>query len=207
MGVIVATPTGSTAYALSGGGPILHPNLDAIVLVPICPHTLSSRPLVVAANSQVQIRLDRDDAREAQLTCDGQTVLELSPGDRIIIAQLGTAAATHSSAGPRSLRDLAGEAALGARALRRARNVSARAALTSRLRHRRSLVELDLAPGLTVLTGETGAGKSILVDALALVTGERASSDVVRDGAERCEVVAVFELEPSRDAIGWLRDA
>lgn len=88
-GVIVATPTGSTAYALSGGGPILHPNLDAIVLVPICPHTLSSRPLVVAADARVEIRLQRDDARQAQLTCDGQTVLELAPGDRIVIAQLG----------------------------------------------------------------------------------------------------------------------
>ncbi len=87
-GLIVATPTGSTAYALSGGGPILHPNLDAIVLVPICPHTLSSRPLVVAAGARVEIRLQRDDAREAQLTCDGQTVLELAPGDRVVIAQL-----------------------------------------------------------------------------------------------------------------------
>lgn len=86
-GLIVATPTGSTAYALSGGGPILHPNIDAIVLVPICPHTLSSRPLVVPGASCVEIIIDAGEAREAQITCDGQTAGELLPGDRIVIEQ------------------------------------------------------------------------------------------------------------------------
>ena len=85
-GLIVATPTGSTAYSLSGGGPILHPGLDAVVLVPICPHTLSSRPLVVSANSEFEIRMDHSGEQpEAQLTCDGQTTLELTPADRIVI--------------------------------------------------------------------------------------------------------------------------
>jgi NAD+ kinase len=90
-GLIVATPTGSTAYSLSGGGPILHPSLEAVVLVPICPHTLSSRPLVVAAESQFEIRMDTSGEQpEAQLTCDGQTTLELSPSDRIHIRQKDT---------------------------------------------------------------------------------------------------------------------
>ena len=85
-GLIVATPTGSTAYSLSGGGPIMHPSLEAVVLVPICPHTLSSRPLVVAADSRFEIRMDTGgEEREAQLTCDGQTTLELAPADRILI--------------------------------------------------------------------------------------------------------------------------
>jgi NAD+ kinase len=85
-GLIVATPTGSTAYALSGGGPILHPGLEAVVLVPICPHTLSSRPLVVSASSQIEIRMDADGQQaDSQLTCDGQTNLELAPADRIVI--------------------------------------------------------------------------------------------------------------------------
>jgi NAD+ kinase len=87
-GLIVATPTGSTAYSLSGGGPILHPGLDAVVLVPICPHTLSSRPLVVAANSELEIRMGLGSEQpEAQLTCDGQTTLELAPEDHILIRQ------------------------------------------------------------------------------------------------------------------------
>ena len=85
-GLIVATPTGSTAYSLSGGGPILHPGLEAVVLVPICPHTLSSRPLVVSADSEFEIRMVTGaEVPEAQLTCDGQTTLELAPADRIVI--------------------------------------------------------------------------------------------------------------------------
>ena len=85
-GLIVATPTGSTAYALSGGGPILHPGLEAMVLVPICPHTLSSRPLVVTADSEFEIRMvTGGEEAEAQLTCDGQTTLELTPADRILV--------------------------------------------------------------------------------------------------------------------------
>ncbi len=84
-GLIVATPTGSTAYALSGGGPIVHPSLDAIVLVPICPHTLSSRPVVVGAASVVEAVLGDDAGSSVQLSCDGQTTLELAAGDRISI--------------------------------------------------------------------------------------------------------------------------
>ena len=84
-GLIVATPTGSTAYALSGGGPIVHPSLDAVVLVPICPHTLSSRPVVVGGGSVVEAVLGDDAESSVQLSCDGQTTLELAAGDRIAI--------------------------------------------------------------------------------------------------------------------------
>ena len=84
-GLIVSTPTGSTAYALSGGGPILHPNLDAIVLVPICPLALGSRPLVVDAASEIEIRLEASDDPLAHLTCDGQSSTALARGDRIRI--------------------------------------------------------------------------------------------------------------------------
>ena len=83
-GLIVSTPTGSTAYALSGGGPILEPRLEAIVLVPICPHTLSNRPLVVPADSHIEIIID-EAASRAQVTCDGQTSHELETGDRVVI--------------------------------------------------------------------------------------------------------------------------
>ena len=84
-GYIVATPTGSTAYALSGGGPILHPNIDAIVLVPICPHTLSNRPIVVDANSRVEILLSEQNRHTALASVDGQIDMDFMPGDTIVI--------------------------------------------------------------------------------------------------------------------------
>ncbi len=84
-GFIVATPTGSTAYALSCGGPIVHPSLDAVVLVPVCPHTLSDRPIVVPAASVVEIELaDRFESR-AQVVCDGIVLCDLDPGVRLRI--------------------------------------------------------------------------------------------------------------------------
>ncbi|NOX75086.1 MAG: NAD(+) kinase [Gammaproteobacteria bacterium] len=84
-GLIVSTPTGSTAYALSGGGPILHPALNALVLVPICPHTMSYRPIVVDADSCIEIVLSASNQAHAQVTCDGQIDLGLKNGDRIVI--------------------------------------------------------------------------------------------------------------------------
>ncbi|QMU61261.1 MAG: NAD(+) kinase [Gammaproteobacteria bacterium] len=84
-GYIVATPTGSTAYALSGGGPILHPNTDTIVLVPICPHTLSNRPIVVDANSKVEILLPEGSRHTALASIDGQIDMDFMPNDTIMI--------------------------------------------------------------------------------------------------------------------------
>ena len=84
-GLVVSTPTGSTAYALSSGGPLLHASLDAMVLVPICPHTLSNRPLVVNSESKVEILIDESEQSTAQVTLDGQTGYDVKPGDRIII--------------------------------------------------------------------------------------------------------------------------
>ena len=84
-GLIVSTPTGTTAYALSAGGPILHANLEAISLVPISPHTLSNRPIAVSSQSKIQVVLEQLD--EAQLSCDGQSHLALQLGDKINIAR------------------------------------------------------------------------------------------------------------------------
>lgn len=84
-GLIVSTPTGSTAYALSSGGPILQSDLDAITLVPICPHTLSSRPLVINSSSEVDILISEIKQANAQVTCDGQTSFDVDVGDHIII--------------------------------------------------------------------------------------------------------------------------
>jgi NAD+ kinase len=86
-GVIITTPTGSTAYALSGGGPVLHPGLDAIALVPICPHTLSDRPVVVGTDRAVRIVLGGDRATRAMCTCDGQQSETLSAGDSVTVVR------------------------------------------------------------------------------------------------------------------------
>jgi NAD+ kinase len=87
-GVIVSTPTGSTAYNLSAGGPIVHPAVEALVLNPIAPHTLAHRPIVIPVSSRVAIHpiLKRDDD-EAYATYDGQRGEQLAPGDIVAIAR------------------------------------------------------------------------------------------------------------------------
>lgn len=84
-GLIVTTPTGSTAYALSGGGPILDPTLDAIALVPMFPHTLSSRPLVVPSDAQFDIKIPLSNETSPWLSCDGQEKVLVTPGSQIHI--------------------------------------------------------------------------------------------------------------------------
>lgn len=84
-GLIIATPTGSTAYALSGGGPILHPQLDAIVLVPMFPHTLSARPIVLAGNSTITIEIADTNETAPRLSCDGQALVTVPLGAHIHI--------------------------------------------------------------------------------------------------------------------------
>ncbi|MCB1858354.1 MAG: NAD(+) kinase [Gammaproteobacteria bacterium] len=86
-GLIIATPTGSTAYALSGGGPLLQPTLNAIVMVPICPHTLSNRPIVLGGDSKVELLIGgRTEIGHARATCDGQSSIPLR-SKRVTIAK------------------------------------------------------------------------------------------------------------------------
>lgn len=82
-GLIVSTPTGSTAYALSGGGPLMHPSLDAIVLVPLNPHTLSSRPIVVAGSSDIKLIIGQQTSTLLNVTCDGQSFEIARAGDEV----------------------------------------------------------------------------------------------------------------------------
>ncbi|WP_194437903.1 NAD(+) kinase [Vibrio fluminensis] len=86
-GLIISTPTGSTAYSLSGGGPILSPSLNAISLVPMFPHTLSSRPLVVDSKRRIKLVVSPDNRGTQEVSCDGQVSLPVSPGDEIHIYQ------------------------------------------------------------------------------------------------------------------------
>ena len=82
-GIILSTPTGTTAYSLSAGGPILHPDLDAIALVPISPHTLSNRPITVNGTSKIEVSLVQID--EAHVSYDGQFQMALELGDKIVV--------------------------------------------------------------------------------------------------------------------------
>lgn len=82
-GLIVATPSGSTAYSLSNGGPIVGPSIEALILQPICPHTLTSRPLMVDAGSTIRVHIWDDEIHTAQVICDGQIYMDAGLGDMI----------------------------------------------------------------------------------------------------------------------------
>ncbi|MDR1466050.1 MAG: NAD(+)/NADH kinase [Treponema sp.] len=84
-GLITATPTGSTAYSVSAGGPILDPEMEAIVVNPICPFTLSNRPIVLPSDDEIVIEVEREQRSGVLLTMDGQTTETLQAGDRIIV--------------------------------------------------------------------------------------------------------------------------
>jgi NAD+ kinase len=84
-GLIISTPTGSTAYSMSAGGPILTPNLNALSLVPMFPHTLTSRPIVVDGNSEIKLILANDNHENLQVSCDGHVILTVMPGDEVIL--------------------------------------------------------------------------------------------------------------------------
>ena len=84
-GLILATPTGSTAYSMSGGGPIMNPALDAMVLVPMFPHSLTSRPIVVHGDSEIRIDVVSRNQIHPPVTCDGQVSLTALPGDAVMV--------------------------------------------------------------------------------------------------------------------------
>lgn len=86
-GLIICTPTGSTGYSLSAGGPIINPTMNCIVITPICPHTLTNRPIVIDDGSVVAITVNSLDDKDIYLTLDGQVGLELRSGDRIHVSR------------------------------------------------------------------------------------------------------------------------
>ncbi|RMG01930.1 MAG: NAD(+) kinase [Nitrospirae bacterium] len=83
-GLIIATPTGSTAYNLSAGGPILHPSMESFVITPICPHTLTNRPIVISCDSEISVNLESE-SEDVFLTLDGQVGLAIRRDDRVVI--------------------------------------------------------------------------------------------------------------------------
>jgi len=86
-GLIVASPTGSTAYNLAAGGPIIHPAMDALVLTPIAPHTLTNRPIVIPAEREVRVKSTGANAGNVYVTIDGQTGFEMQEGDEVAISR------------------------------------------------------------------------------------------------------------------------
>jgi NAD+ kinase len=88
-GLIIASPTGSTAYSLSAGGPIMHPSLDAIVVVPMFPHTLTSRPLVVRGQSEIRVTVGESD-QQARISCDSQVDHLLETHDQVLVSKFAT---------------------------------------------------------------------------------------------------------------------
>jgi NAD+ kinase len=84
-GLIVSTPTGSTAYSLSAGGPIMHPKLDALLLVPMFPHSLNTRPILVDGNSEIKIHIGVDNQINPIISCDGHSTIKAQPGDTVYI--------------------------------------------------------------------------------------------------------------------------
>ena len=91
-GVIIATPTGSTAYSISAGGPILDPEMEALIINPICPFTLSNRPIVVSGNEVIHITVEEDQRTDVILSVDGQDAYPLKSGDKIIVERSQTRA-------------------------------------------------------------------------------------------------------------------
>jgi NAD+ kinase len=84
-GLIISTPTGSTAYAMSAGGPILNPSVYAISLVPICPHSMNNRPIVLSSNTEVEVHISNNNFSDVQVTCDGQLGVAATQADRLVI--------------------------------------------------------------------------------------------------------------------------
>ena len=185
-GLIVATPTGSSAYSLSAGGPLLLPSFEAIVLTPICSHTLTQRPLVLSSGCEITIRVQDARGGEVHLTVDGQVGRELAERDRVTVRRSEWPAQILVPKDRNRFEVMRDQAALGRAVIEtlRIENV----AIVER-------AELEFGSGLNVLTGETGAGKSIVLGALALLAGARASGDVIRDGAEEAVVEAVFSTQ------------
>ena len=197
-GLIIASPTGSTAYALSAGGPILHPGIAGWVLVPIASHTLSNRPIVLPDHGEIAHRDRRRQGRQSanfDMQQPGQPAAR-RPGAR---APLGASRCASCTRAAGATTPRCGASCAGTRAGCEPPTPCSRpASLTLRrlpcaTSSSCAELELELDAGFTVLTGETGAGKSILIDALQLALGSRADAGVVREGAARAEVSAEFD--------------
>ena len=131
-GIIVSSPTGSTAYNLAAGGPILHPTLPAIVITPICPHMLTNRPLVVSDESKIELRLRAAREVDVYAALDGQETFAFADDDRVVVTRQPAPPEAREGARPRLLRGAAHEAQVGRGRRAAAAGVSGPAATSGR---------------------------------------------------------------------------
>ena len=255
-GVVFATPTGSTAYAFSAGGPVVWPEVEALLLVPISAHALFARPMVVSPRSVLAAEVigatpgPRRDFSRRVLWCDGRRRVELDPGARVevrrgsepvllarlrgagavgegaeigapftdrLVAKFGLPVAGWRGQGDRRQAEHGGMAGRQGRR-QRAREPRQRASET---RSRAAMLEevrisglgviddavLELSPGFNVVTGETGAGKTMVVSGLGLLFGGRADPARVRPGADRANVEGRLSVEADGPVARQVNDA
>ena len=202
-GVVLATPTGSTAYNFSAGGPIVWPGVEALLIVPISAHALFARPLVVAPDSLLAVEVIARTDGAGVLWCDGRRAVDLPPGARIEVRRADRPvrlARLHQAPFTDRLVakfDLPVQGWRGSAERRRRAEESAapdaRGDPDRPARRHRVLDGSSSGPGLTVITGETGAGKTMVVTALGLLLGGRADSGMVRTGAGTARVEGVVD--------------
>ena len=201
-GVVMSTPTGSTAYSFSAGGPVVWPSLDAMLLVPLSPHALFARPLVVGPDSALAVEvLDRTQGTGV-LWCDGRRTHDLPPGARVVVRRSPDAgAARPPQPGPVHRPPRAQVPPAGHRLARPASGDGGVDAVIEEISIRDLGVigeaRLPLGPGFTALTGETGAGKTMVVTALGLLLGERADGASIRSGSDQAVVEGRWLVDPS----------
>jgi DNA repair protein RecN (Recombination protein N) len=183
-GLLVSTPTGSTAYAFSAGGPVIWPGVEALLVVPLSAHALFARPLVLGPRSRVIVELIDTSQTHGVVWADGRRSTELRAGmeievtqgrHRLRLARLSESPFTDRGPGPRAAR-----LSIVIDELR----ITDLGVINE--------ATLALHPGLTVVTGETGAGKTMIVSGMGLLLGARADPKAVRSGAERARVEGRF---------------
>ena len=205
-GVVVSTPTGSTAYNFSAGGPVIWPTVEAIAVVPLSAHALFAKPLVVGPEHAVAIEVLERTNGIGVLWCDGRRSHDLPPGARVVVRRSDRPVRLARLTPPRSPTASCASSGFRSRAgadLRPRRPVIARPVIEEmRLRDLGVIAEatLPIGPGFTAITGETGAGKTMVVTGLGLLLGQRADSGAVRAGAAQASVDGVW-IVPEHGAV------
>ena len=193
-GLVLSTPTGSTAYAWSAGGPVVWPDVEALLVVPLSAHALFARPLVVSPTCEVSAEMLSDRPQRAVVWCDGRRQLELAEGDTVVVRRSDRPVPLARLHSPAFVERLVGKFDLPVEGWRRPRTACGLAGAPSMIEEIaiRGLgviesAEIRPGSGFTALTGETGAGKTMILTAVALLMGSKAPTGLVRGEKARVE--------------------